>query len=71
MSAWLVHSGSGRLDDDVEDVDADRELAGDDVAVAVVARVGAQLGHARLRVADRGLAALPHAEHRQQRGHRR
>ena len=64
-------AGAGRLlrlDDDLEDVDADRELGGDDVAVAVVARVGAQLGHARLRIADGRLAALPDAEHAQQHG---
>ena len=53
MSSWLVQAGSFvstitlRMSTPIEN------LRGDDVAVAVVARVGAQLGHARLRVADR------------------
>ena len=51
------------LDDDVDDVGADREAAADEVAVAVVARVCAQLRHSRLRVADRRLEALDRAQH--------
>ena len=51
-----------RLDDHVQDVDADRELRRDHGRVDVVARVGAQLGHAPVEVADLHLAALPRAE---------
>ena len=59
-----------RLHDRGEHVDADAEPGGDDVAVAVVARVGAQLRHARLGVADRGRAPLPRPERREHGGER-
>src|SRR6185437_2083734 len=59
-----------RLDDRGEHVDADAELGGDHVVVTVVARVGPQLRHARLGIADRGLAPPPPAGHRQQRRER-
>ena len=55
------------LDDRGQHVDADGELRGDDVVIAVVARVGPQLRHPGLRIADGRLAPLPPAQQRQQR----
>src|SRR2546430_11566609 len=49
------------LDDRRQQIDADRELRRNDVAVLVVARVRTQLRHARLGIPDRGLSTFPPA----------
>ena len=59
-----------RLGDHVEHVDADRELRRHHGRVDVVARVGAQLRHAAVEVADLHLPALPGAEDAQHHGQR-
>src|SRR2546430_13580319 len=56
------------LDDRRQQIDADRELRRNDVAVLVVARVRTQLRHARLGIPDRGLSTFPPAEHCKARG---
>ncbi len=56
------------LDDDVDDVGADRESLADEVAVLVVARIRAQLRDACLRIADRSLETLEEAEHAERQG---
>lgn len=48
-----------RLDDDREQVDTDEEPIADDVAIDVVARIGAELRHPPVRVSDPDIPALP------------
>ena len=62
----MVDAAVGRgLDDDLQDVDADREMARDIGAVLVVARVRPQLGDAGIEIADLQIAALDQSDRKQ------
>src|SRR3546814_6934497 len=51
------------LDDDLQLIDAEREVRGDRVRVTIEARIGAQLGHTFGGVADAHLVHLRSEEH--------
>jgi hypothetical protein len=65
----IARRGRVALRDHLQHVDPDREALRDDLDVAVVARIGAQLRHAAPQVADNLLARLPEAGGEQQRAH--